>query len=81
MEGQSDLERAMQHAQEMLPEVAAECVIGQLLSVRHQAQDPAVQDFVARVLDMGDWEKEQRKKALRCIAINCVATRDSDPGE
>lgn len=46
------IERAMQHAYDVLPAVAAHCVCLSLLTVMHTPDDPDVRTFVGRVLDI-----------------------------
>jgi hypothetical protein len=43
------LHRALRHAEDVLPPVAAECVVAQLLALQHAAGDGDVKRFVARV--------------------------------
>lgn len=59
---QTTIERAMQHAYHVLPTVAAHCVCLTLLSVKHCPNDPDVQTFVSRVLEMPcpEWKEVGR---------------------
>lgn len=50
----SEIQQAMWHAETVLPDVAASCVVNTLLSLQHCVNDPAVRRYIARVLALPD---------------------------
>jgi hypothetical protein len=51
------IQQAMRHAENVLPRVAAECVVKALLAAQHCAADESVIRFVDRVLALPDEER------------------------
>lgn len=54
----SEIHQAMRHAEAVLPDVAAACVVNTLLSLQHCVNDPAVRRYIARVLALPDPDME-----------------------
>jgi hypothetical protein len=54
----ADLHRAVRHAEDVLPPVAAQCVVASLLALQHAAGDSDVKRFVGRVIALRECRAE-----------------------